>query len=46
VEDKELKTRTKRIYNPVTGNYYPVRPKTITNRKAGQIKGLWKEKKI
>lgn len=33
----------KRIYNPVTGNYYPVKRRSKRNRK---VKGLWGLKRV
>jgi len=34
----------KRIYNPVTGNYYELRERTSKGGIAGHIMGLWSPK--
>jgi hypothetical protein len=35
---------SKRIYNPVTGNYYEVKEHSSKYGKKGLIKGLWPSK--
>ncbi len=39
---RKVRTRRKRIYNPVTKKYYEIRQRTTSKGRAGQIKGLWK----
>ena len=38
----EQKENDRKIYNPVTGTYYEIRPRSSKAGKKGEIRGLWK----